>query len=227
MRRALLLVRYELTELDRGGGARALSACIAAMICVSVCHSGPVASAPGARKLIPAGGQTIKCTPKWAFPACPPLLRLRGAGGGTGCKAGDKSGSAASDSSVDQLTCKMEEVWRHADSLRRLRWSSDSNAGSKCSASAEPALDGAYVRPGCPSIAGPMQKFEILLHHLRDPSALLRHEVCYAMGQTGLRQACPVLIGVLRNARFAHCTLDQIALSCRTLFLTRIAACLQ
>lgn len=193
MRRALLQFRCRMV----------LSACIAAMICVSVCHSGPVTSALGARRLIPAGGQTIK----WTFPACPLLLRLKGAGGGTGCKAVDKPRTAASESSVDQLTCKMEEVWRHADSLRRLRWSADCSAGGKCSTSAEPALDGTYGRPGCPSIAEPMQIFEILLHHLWDPSALLRHEVCYAMGQTGLRQACPVLIGVLRNARCAHCTL--------------------
>ena len=40
-----------------------------------------------------------------------------------------------------------------------------------------------------------------LLLLLEDRSALLRHEVCYAIGQTGMVKAAPVLVAILQNTR--------------------------
>ncbi len=131
----------------------------------------------------------------------PGVLRLRGGGEGELLEVHGND-AACGLSSDRQLTRKMEEVWQHADALRRMRWTAHPAAAGACaSAAVHPLMNGANRSPKHPGDTESMRIFEILQHHLQDHSALLRHEVCYAMGQTGLRQACPVLISVLRNAR--------------------------
>jgi len=170
-----------------GVGIIAVACCCSPSLCAGVASGGHCGILAPRLVSRPAAGRA------------PGVLRLRGAGGELLCK-GD---NAACGSSLDlQLTRKMEEVWQHADALRRMRWTAHSaGAGACASATGHPLMDGDDGSPSLPGDTESMRIFEILQHHLQDHSALLRHEVCYAMGQTGLRQACPVLIAVLRNAR--------------------------
>ena len=131
-------------------------------------------------------------------------LRLRGAGH---IEYSNDKGAAPSNAAPDlvhQLTRKMEAIWQTADTLRRRRWLLARNAAAVCS-----GLPGTNLQSDtegeqgtdCLDDSEAERLFEGLRHHLQDPSALLRHEVCYAMGQTGLPQARPVLIGTLQNNR--------------------------
>jgi hypothetical protein len=115
------------------------------------------------------------------------VLRLRG-----GLAAEHSSLPCASHAASPlALTRKMEAVWRCADTLRRRRLQRAQTAAAEGRTTT--ALD-----PGEAE-----RTFDELRLHLRDASALLRHEVCYAMGQTGLSQAGPILIRVLQNTRSA------------------------
>jgi len=105
-----------------------------------------------------------------------------------------------------ELTRKMEAVWRVADALRRRR--------TQAAAAPLPGgLEGASVglctgekSQGRGAARGDTggtcdDDLQELLSLLQDRSALLRHEVCYAMGQTGLAQAAPALVDILQNTR--------------------------
>ncbi len=127
-----------------------------------------------------------------------------------------------------ELTRKMEAVWRVADALRRRR--------TQAAAAPPPGglgLEGASVgmctlekRQGLGDARGDVggtcdDDLQELLSLLQDQSALLRHEVCYAMGQTGLAQAAPALVDILQNTRsLRSCHPSVCFLACRNLHLT-------
>ena len=141
----------------------------------------------------------------------PVLLRLRGAGiteASVVCEAHQEERDERSPA-PHELTRKMETVWCYADALRQQRKVKGltTTAPDLCEsgASAHSTGDGdAYdeVRRCRDDTEAEcmLQKLQCLL---QDPSALLRHEVCYAMGQTGLDNARPVLASILQNARSA------------------------
>lgn len=147
-------------------------------------------------------------------------LRLRGFGSSSsenteGCVAevvnSDDGREAIRCSGTHELTRKMEAVWQYADTLRRHRRILATTPSSSAIAhTTDVACDSAsntvemYVdhEDSCfPSDLEAGHMFSRLHTHLLDTSALLRHEVCYAMGQTGLPQAGPILINVLQNTR--------------------------
>ena len=145
-----------------------------------------------------------KLWPCMATACGPAWLRLRGAGSdGPECKG------AESPRAVHVLTRKMEDVWRTADVLRRRRQQQPARSCASTGSvlvSAPPARslgDGGAQEPeegACPDWEATQCMLAELQGHLCDPSALLRHEVCYALGQTGLAQAGQTLMLVLQNA---------------------------
>ena len=142
-------------------------------------------------------------------------LRLRGFGSGSSENNAEVVNSDGREairySATHELTRKMEAVWQYADTLRRHRRILATTPSSSAIAhTTDVAFDSAsntvemYAdhEDGCfPSDLEARHIFSRLHAHLLDTSALLRHEVCYAMGQTGLPQAGPILINVLQNTR--------------------------
>ena len=162
------------------------------------------AARPAGHKLWPCMAQAVAMR-GWRATSCGHAwLRLRGAGSdGPECKG------AESPRAVHVLTRKMEDVWRTADVLRRRRQQQPARSCASTGSvlvSAPPARslgDGGAQEPeegACPDWEATQCMLAELQGHLCDPSALLRHEVCYALGQTGLAQAGQTLMLVLQNA---------------------------